>query len=288
MQRLTLYDPRINKNDKIIAFLVGSGSDVSALIKIQKSSFSDETLTAFKAESVDLQIEHEEEVICIPSIEPELFFHLKQWVDQGAFEITDPVPYNPRFHVSTWCRLHVLAKRFRIENLAEACLRQYCNCRQPHWQGGWMPLPAEVDFAYETPQQTSSLREVLVRFMIKQPLSYDRPANFNELAALAMRSKLFMTEIFRAFRSHAFEWEWTPNGCDIDNCRLHPRWIDPNAVVQVPLSRYGESEGSGSSTEVHEIIITSEDEEALAEAEVEEALVEADEVKEQLRREGGI
>jgi len=121
--------------------------------------------------------------------------------------------------------------------------------------------------------------------MIKQPLSYDKPASFNDLATLAMRNKLFMRDIFRAFRSHASEWEWDPNGCDIDNCRLHPRSIGPNTVVRIPTSRYGEPDGSGGSTEVHEIIIT-DDEEALAEAEMEEALVEADEVKEQFCREG--
>jgi hypothetical protein len=83
-------------------------------------------------------------------------------------------------------------------------------------------------------------------------------------------------------------WDWAPNGCDVNNCQLHPRWIDPNvAFIQVPLFCDGRFGGNDSATEVHEINIKTDqdvdfmidDEEALADAKIEEALAEADEMK---------
>lgn len=207
--------------------------------------------------------------------------------------------YDPDTEISTWCFLHVLAKKFYIEDLADACLKGYGNCREPFWQGSWLPLPAEVRFAYDTPcpsQHTSSLKIFLVEYMTQQFFSCDRSANIENLAALLGVHQQFRVQVIRAHSAHMNmgPWDWAPYGCDVENCQLHPRWIDPNSgFIQVPLSREGKSGVNDSSTEVHEIHIKTDpdvdfmtdDEEALADAEMEEALAEAEEAKEQLRRE---
>jgi hypothetical protein len=207
--------------------------------------------------------------------------------------------YDPDTEISTWCHLHVLAKKFYIEDLADACLKGYGKCRKPFWQGSWLPLPAEVRFAYNMQhpgQHTSSLKAFLVDYMTKQLFSSNQPVKYADIAELLRVHQQFTVQVLRAHNAHMNmgPWDWAPKGCDVNDCRLHPQWIDPNlGFIQVPLSCDGQFGGNDSATEVHEIRIKTDqdvaslldDEEALADAEMEEALAEADEMKERLFKE---
>jgi hypothetical protein len=193
--------------------------------------------------------------------------------------------YDPKTEVSTWCHLHVLAKKFRIKDLADACLKSYANCRMPFWQGSWLPLPAEVAYAYNPPypsQHTSSLKSFLVDYMTKQLFSCDHFARFEDLAELLGVHQQFRVQVLRAHNAHMnmAPWEWAPNGCYVNNCQLHPRWIDPNAgYIQIPLSCDGQFGVKESATEVHEIKIKT-DQDINSMIDDEEALPDADEMRE--------
>lgn len=130
-------------------FLVGNhNSSFLCQIKFRESSFSAETWAVFRDESFDLGEGLKEEAICLPDIDPQIFLLVWEWVEKGFLHIVDPVPYNPNLEMSMWCRLHVFAKQFQIDELAKECLKNYSPCRQPYWQGGWMPLAVEIEFAY--------------------------------------------------------------------------------------------------------------------------------------------
>lgn len=258
------------------------------LLKINKSVISKKTLNALETESSYLE-PYSENIIHLPSISAELFLLVYKWLDQRVLEIVDPETYNPECHISTWCRLHVLATRFFLEDLAAECLAQYRECRQPLWQGGWIPLPAEIDYAYDTThadRHVAALKAFLAGYVVSQLASCEKPVDFRELAELAGRNQMFMVDVLRATRCHLFEPEYAPNGCMVEDCRIHPRWPDPeDGFIHVSPFRVKQS---GSSNEVHAMFVTDEEEEALAETEVEEAIREADEVKEQLYRENAV
>lgn len=108
------------------------------------------------------------------------------------------------------------------------------------------------------------------------------------MSSLLSQNRAFTRDVFRAFQTHVFGREWTPTGCEVENCWVQPQWFDPNEVLEIPPSQYAKSNASETSTEVHEITISDEEEEALADSEREEAVAEADEVKEELLKAEGM
>lgn len=218
----------------MIKFIIGVCQS-RKIFNIDSSYLEPQYMNAFREESTQLGYVYDAELIRLPHVKPAQFHCLLTWFNKRKLENQDPIKYDASTHVSEWCKLHVLARRFFIEDLAKYCLKQYRECRGPHWQDDWMPLPAEVDYTYCTShagEHVSSLKDLLVAWALEQLLSDDRLIDFLQLASLMRRSSEFMVDIMRAHHAHlaSGRHEWNPMGCEISNCKIHPCWSRPDSI----------------------------------------------------------
>lgn len=181
--------------------------------------------------------------------------------------------YDNDTHVSAWLILHILAVRFCIEELAVESLHRYRSCRNPHWEGLWLPLPAEIAYIADNEEHSTRVKCVIVEYITSQCFSRRCAGDLRKIAVLLGCYEDLTLEVLRAIRDHISERDKTTQIYETDECIQNYIPTEFEDTIR-PHSEAGFTEMTEIMVCTPQNAITKDDEDAMEAAEVLEAMSE--------------
>jgi hypothetical protein len=239
---------------------------------------SEQTLAAFHRASNIWRKRNSKESfsVTLPRVEASVFGKVIEWMNHEPLGTFDDEEYDELTHVSEWLVLHILALKFCVPDLAAEALLKYKSCRNPHWEGLWLPLPTEILYISHNDEYSTKVEGVVVSHIMSQCFSHRCAGNLGKIAVLLGCHENFTLAVLRAIRDHMSETVEAAQSCGVDGCIHHPQHLSQADIEDE--NRPPSDDGFSDFTEI--IIrtptnaITKDDEDAMEAAEVLEALSE--------------
>jgi hypothetical protein len=205
-----------------------------------------------------------------------VFSQVIEWMSNGTLGEHEDEDNDNNSHVSEWLILHILAVRFCIEDLALEALHRYRSCRNPHWEGLWLPLPTEILYIADNDEHSVHVKSVVVKHIMSQCFSHRCAGNLGKIAVLLGCHEDFTLAVLRAVRDHMSESVEASQCCAVDGCIHHSK-----LCIHIDVENCAGPGSDGGFSDITEIVIhtppdriTKDDEDAMEAAEVLEALSE--------------
>jgi hypothetical protein len=105
-------------------------------------------------------------------LEAGVFGQVIEWMNHQHLGTIEEDDSENNDTVSEYLILHILALKFRIQDLAVEALCRYKSCRNPHWEGLWLPLASEISYIANNDEHSSHVKCVVVGHIMSQCFSY--------------------------------------------------------------------------------------------------------------------
>jgi hypothetical protein len=239
---------------------------------------SEQTLAAFHRASIIWKKRNGTESFSVKlsRVEADVFGQLIEWMNCESFGTSDEEEYHETSDVSEWLVLHILALKFYVQDLAAEALLKYKSCRNPHWEGLWLPLPTEILYISNNDEYSTKVKGVVVSHIMSQCFSYRCAGDLGKIAVLLGCHEDFTLAVLRAVRDHISKSIEAAQSCGVDECIHHQQLLSQFDIEDG--SRPPSDDGLSDATEVVRrtplTTITKDDEDAMEAAEVLEALSE--------------
>lgn len=232
----------------------------------------------------------EELEILLTGAECRVFQNIIHWLNGEPLQSVDTAYYDYNSHISEWCTLFVLATKFGFFDLAEEALDQYQACRTPHWQGSWLPLPAEIEYLWHNSPFSVPMKQFITRHIMSQLLTQRCQTNLGDIANLMSCNVELILDVLRAVRSHLSEDVGATEFCGIDECAYHLHlWTQSDDDEgERPPSDCGFSDHTEPILYMSPPNITLDEEDAFAAAHSSEALSEERHIRKESERISGL
>ncbi|KAF7936497.1 uncharacterized protein EAE97_007863 [Botrytis byssoidea] len=141
------------------------------------------------------------------------------WIYEPTYPLPrrDPDNYSSSTHISEWAILHQLAVEMGVSDLAHEALSEYVLCRDTSRTGYWMPLPAEIQFIYQSQATKYDLRSLIVLKMRSLYFSTGFAGLQRELSDICICHSDFHTDVSAELQRHSEQI--TP--CSYEDCSIH-------------------------------------------------------------------
>jgi hypothetical protein len=95
-----------------------------------------------------------------------------EWMNHQPLGTIEEDDHENNDTVSQYLVLHILALKFCIRDLAVEALCRYKSCRNPHWEGLWLPLASEISYIVDNDEHATQAKGVVVGHIMSQLFSY--------------------------------------------------------------------------------------------------------------------